>query len=143
MMKQEEKVLLKSILENICISPSQREIYDRMNRKKEGYTKQGEVMAVSILKIHGSILDVYWGVLISGIYVGILSLSFLHHKRFILIKDRFYYRSFKQKLEGSIEEIEGCGHWNKGRGNRDHVHKGTICGSPNGKNKGKENNGLA
>lgn len=100
-MKQEERVLLKSFPKR-NLRPYE--------QKKGGVYKVGEVMAVSILKIHGSILAVYWGFLISGIYGGIFSLSFLRHKRFILIKDRFYYRSFKQKLEGSIEEIEGCGH---------------------------------
>ncbi len=64
------------------------------------------VICSSVLRIHGRVVDVYWGLLVSGIYMGMLCLSYLRQKRFILIKGRFYYRSFQQRLEGSLEEIE-------------------------------------
>ena len=64
------------------------------------------VMFIAIMEFSGIIMDIYWGLLVIGNYIGIACLSFFRHKRFTLMKDRFYYRDLKQEIEGSIEEIE-------------------------------------
>ena len=63
-------------------------------------------MFIAMMGFSGIVMDIYWGLLVSGNYIGIVCLSFLRHKRFVLIKDKFYYRNFRQEIEGSIEEIE-------------------------------------
>lgn len=64
------------------------------------------VMVMAVIGIYGIILEVYWGLLVSGNYLGIVCLSTLRNKKLILKEDKFYYRNFKQEVEGKIEEIE-------------------------------------
>ncbi len=61
---------------------------------------------MAVIGIYGIILEVYWGLLVSGNYLGIVCLSTLRNKKLILKEDKFYYRNFKQEVEGKIEEIE-------------------------------------
>lgn len=50
--------------------------------------------------------DWYWGFLLLVDYVGIIYLSFLRQKQFVIIKDNFYYCDFKKRVEGRLNEIE-------------------------------------
>lgn len=64
------------------------------------------VLTIALMGKYPGFLDWYWGLLVCTNYLGIILLSFFRHKRFVLVKDKFYYCSFKQRLEGSLEEIE-------------------------------------
>ncbi len=66
----------------------------------------GAALVMAVIGKYKRFMDLYWGLLVCGNYVGILCLSYMRHKRFLLIKGAFYYRSFKQRFEGRIEEIE-------------------------------------
>ena len=64
------------------------------------------VLFIAKMGIYGIILEAYWCLLMGGNYIGIICLSTLRNKKFILEGDKFYYRNFKQEIEGKIEEIE-------------------------------------
>lgn len=68
-----------------------------------------QTAAVLIIAVSGNYKtswDWYWGFLILVDYVGIIYLSFLRQKQFVIIKDKFYYCDFKGRVEGSLSEIE-------------------------------------
>ncbi len=72
------------------------------------------VLAIAIMGKYPRLLDWYWGILVCANYLGLFFLSLLKQKRFVLIKDKFYYCSFKQRLEGSLESIEEVQRGDKG-----------------------------
>ena len=60
------------------------------------------VLFIAKMGIYGIILEAYWCLLMGGNYIGIICLSTLRNKKFILEGDKYYYRN----LKGKIEEIE-------------------------------------
>ena len=64
------------------------------------------VLIIAISGNYKTSWDWYWGILLLVDYVGIICLSFLRQKQFVIIKDKFYYCDFKGRVEGDLSEIE-------------------------------------
>lgn len=82
------------------------------------------VLVISMLGKHSRFLNWYWGLLMCVNYLVLLLLSLLRQKRFVLIKDKFYYCSFMRRMEGSLGEIEQVQRVHKGM--RIHVRGGEL-----------------
>lgn len=68
-----------------------------------------QTAAVLIIAVKGDYKtswDWYWGLLLIADYTGVFGLSFLRWKQFVIVKDKFYYSSFKKRVEGDLSEIE-------------------------------------
>ncbi|MCI5585586.1 MAG: hypothetical protein MR383_08605 [Lachnospiraceae bacterium] len=72
------------------------------------------VLGIALLGKYSRFLDWYWGGLICANYLGLLLLSLFRQKRFVLIKDKFYYCNFIRRMEGSLGEIEHVKRVDKG-----------------------------
>lgn len=66
------------------------------------------VLIIALKGEYRSIFDIFWGLILIADYAGVFYLSFLHQKKFIIMKDKFYYCSYKKRLEGGLSEIEGA-----------------------------------
>ena len=64
------------------------------------------VLIIAVSGNYKTSWDWYWGLLLLVDYVGIIYLSFLRQKQFVIIKDKFYYCDFKKRVEGRLNEIE-------------------------------------
>lgn len=64
------------------------------------------VLIIAVRGDYKTSWDWYWGLLLIVDYAGVLGLSFLRQKQFIIVKDKFYYCNFKKRVEGDLSEIE-------------------------------------
>lgn len=64
------------------------------------------VLIMAILGNYKSSWDWYWGTLIVLNYLSTFLLCFMKQKKFILIKDKFFYRGMNKRIEGELADIE-------------------------------------
>lgn len=72
------------------------------------------VLIIALLGYYKTSWDWYWGFLLIVIYVGIICLSFLRQKQFVIIRDKFYYCNFKKRVEGNLNEMKSVEKTEKG-----------------------------
>lgn len=64
------------------------------------------VLIIALRGNYRTLWDWYWGILLLADYAGVVGLSFLRQKQFIILEDRFYYCNFKKRVEGNLSEIK-------------------------------------
>lgn len=64
------------------------------------------ILIIAMLGYYKTSWDWCWGILILLNYLGVFLLRFISEKKFIIMKDKFYYCSITKRMEGSLEEIE-------------------------------------
>lgn len=72
------------------------------------------VLIIAVEGNYNTSWDWYWGLLLLADYAGAFCLSFLRQKQFIILEDKFYYCSFRKRLEGELGEIESAEKTDKG-----------------------------
>ena len=64
------------------------------------------VLLTAVLGYYKTSWDIFWGVVLLAGYLGVLGVSYLHQKRFVIMDGKFYYYGFEKWYEGKLEEIE-------------------------------------
>lgn len=64
------------------------------------------ILIFAMLGYYKTSWDWCWGILILLNYLGVFLLCFISQKKFIIMKNKFYYCSITKRIEGNLEEIE-------------------------------------